>query len=97
MATDLNALVLTASHVVSFVFSGSICYFSYRAFRRSGSLSMRSLTVGFGIITSGLLFGGGLDWLTGLDFKTSVTIQSLFTTIGLAFLMYALFVEPTRS
>lgn len=95
MVGDVNAALLTASHAASLAFSGAIAYFAYRAYRRDKSAPMRALVIGFGIISVGLLFGGGADWLTGLDFQMSVTLQSIFTTIGLAFLFYSLFVDKT--
>lgn len=95
MATDLNVVVLVVSHFASLAFSGAITYFAYRAYQRTGSVPMRSLTIGFGVISAGLLFAGGLYWFTGLDLETSVTIQSVFTMVGFAFLMYSIFVDGT--
>ncbi len=97
MPIDWNGIVLVLSHLASLLLSGTITFFAFRAYRRTGMVSMRSLMIGFGIITVGLLFGGGLDWLTGLKLETSVTAQSFFTTVGLAFLLYSLFVEDHSS
>lgn len=90
---DAQVLLLTAFYTASLAISVFITFFSYRAYERTRSSSLRSLTIGFGIISIGFVFGGGLDWFTGLDFKSVMTTQSVFTTTGLGFLMYSLFVD----
>ncbi|KTG18794.1 DUF7521 family protein [Haloferax profundi] len=75
------------------VLGGLITYFSYKAYRRTRSPSLRALAIGFGVVTSGALLAGAFDVLLAVDLATGVLIDSILTLIGFAVITYSLYVE----
>jgi hypothetical protein len=55
---------------------------AYRAYRESGDVSLRLFTLGFGAITVGSIFGGGIDRLFGVGINVGLLLQSLLTATG---------------
>lgn len=89
-------IVVTKTLVL--VIGGLITYYSYQAYRRTGMPEHRFLTVGFGIITVGAVVGGVIDLVVGSYFAedllyTSVLLSSSLTAIGLAVILYSLYVR----
>lgn len=87
----LTAIVVLAKLLV-FVFGLVVVRLAYRAYRRTGSLALRSLAIAFGLITLGALLGGGADQLVDLGLETGMLINSLLMAVGFAVLVHALFV-----
>ncbi|KAB1191978.1 hypothetical protein GJR96_00380 [Haloferax sp. MBLA0076] len=75
------------------VLGGLITYFSYKAYRRTRSPSLRALAIGFGVVTSGALLAGAFDVLLAVDLATGVLIDAILTLIGFAVITYSLYVE----
>jgi hypothetical protein len=75
------------------VLGGLITYFSYKAYRRTGSPALRALAIGFGIVTSGALLAGAFDVLLEVDLATGVLIDAILTLIGFAVITYSLYVD----
>jgi threonine/homoserine/homoserine lactone efflux protein len=90
-----RALLLVVAKAATLTFGTLLTYFSYRAYRRTNSGALRALTVGIGLVTTGAILGGGLHQLAGFPLRTSVTVQSVFTAAGFAFLTYSLYTEPS--
>ncbi|MFC7204175.1 hypothetical protein ACFQJC_11670 [Haloferax namakaokahaiae] len=70
-----------------------ITYFSFKAYRRTGSSALRALALGFGIVTFGALLAGAFDMLLSIDLATGVLIDAVLTFIGFAVITYSLYVE----
>ena len=80
------------------VVGGLITYFSYKAYRRTGTSEHRWLTLGFGVITAGAVLGGALDLVVEMYFAedllyTSVFVSSAMTALGLSVILYSLYVR----
>lgn len=82
---------------LTLVLGGLVTYFSYRAYRRTGSPALRSLAIGFGIVTVGAILAGILDQLLPLiyadfdNFLFGVFVESWLTAIGFAVIVYSLY------
>lgn len=90
VAITLAIVVLKA---LTLVLGGSITVFSYRAYRRNGSSALRALTLGFGVVTIGVLLAGIVDQIFPVARNIALVVESLFTTAGFAILLYSLYVE----
>jgi len=80
------------------VVGGLITYFSYKAYRRTGTPEQWWLSLGFGVITVGAILGGALDLVVEMYFAedllyTSVFVSSTMTALGLSVILYSLYVR----
>jgi len=80
------------------IMGGLITYFSFKAYQRTGTPEHQWLTLGFGVITVGAILGGVLDIAVGMYFGedllyTSVLVSSTLTAVGLAVILYSLYVR----
>jgi hypothetical protein len=94
--TAASATVATAIIVVKtgiLILGGLISYFSYKAYRRTGSPALRALTIGFGIITFGAFLAGAFDMFVDVGLATGVLIDAILTFFGFAVITYSLYVE----
>ncbi|MFD1646825.1 DUF7521 family protein [Haloarchaeobius litoreus] len=60
---------------------------SFRAYRRAGTRYLRDATVGFGLITLGVLIEGFLYQFTGLTLTQVHVAESVAIVLGLAVLL----------
>ncbi|MFT4923163.1 MAG: hypothetical protein ACI8XM_002388 [Haloarculaceae archaeon] len=96
MFSEQIAAVLFAAKTMTVVFGGVLAYLSYRAYRRTASIPLRTLSIGIGLLTVGALLGGTLHHLVGISLETSVGVQSVVTATGFAVMTYSLFADtPT--
>jgi hypothetical protein len=94
---------IVATKTVTLVLGGLITYFSVKAYRRTGARALRSLAIGFGVITFGSVIAGAIDVLPTLppfagfvpDFSllTGIFVHSALTTLGFMFITYSLYEE----
>jgi len=75
------------------VLGGLITYFSWKAYRKTGTDALRALGLGFGVITLGALLGGTLDFILGVSLATGILIDAILTFVGFAIIMYSLYVD----
>lgn len=87
------ATVVTVLKTLTLVLGGLITYHSYTAYRRTASPALRALAIGFGVVTLGALLAGFVDQLIPVDPKAALVVESAFTTVGFAFILYSLYVE----
>ncbi|MGM0604668.1 MAG: DUF7521 family protein [Halobacteriota archaeon] len=86
-------ILLIATKTAILLLGGSIAFFAYKAYRRTGDPSLRALVIGFSFVTAGALLGGIADQLLDVSLVAGVVVNSLLTTIGFAVIVYSLFVE----
>ncbi|MFC6726025.1 hypothetical protein ACFQE1_16975 [Halobium palmae] len=92
-----TAIVIVKTGVL--VFGGLITYLSLKAYRRTGASALRSLAVGFGIITVGSLVSGVVDQFIPLFFGMhaalglTVLLDGTFTLLGFLVITYSLYAE----
>jgi hypothetical protein len=78
---------------ISLAFGALVTYFAARAYGRTGSRSLRALAIGFGLVTLGALGAGLLDQMLTVGRSSALLVESTFTTIGFAVILYSLYVE----
>ena len=93
MNEGLTVLLVVIVNAVVLVLGGIITHLAYRAYRRTRGRELRLFTLGFALLTLGFLVGGGLHQLGGTDVLTGVLAQSALTALGLAALVYSLYVR----
>ena len=74
---------------------GLVSYLAYKAHRRTGSESLRLLSIGFGLVVVGVFLAGVTFELVGVPLGVGVLIESLFGLAGLAIIAYSLRVTRT--
>jgi len=87
------ATLVTILKTVTLLLGGAITYFAYEASIRTHSRSIRLLALGFGVVTVGALFAGFVDTLLHVDPMLALAIESGFTGVGFAVILYSLYVE----
>ena len=70
-----------------------ITYLAYKAYRRTGSAALKSLTVGFGLVTLGALLAGVADQVIGLPTDIALVVESALTAVGFGVIVYSLYVR----
>lgn len=88
--------VLTAIAVVKFVIlliGGGITYIAFKAYRRTGEDSIRVMGIGFGVITLGALLTGVANQFFSVSLARGVLVNSVFVALGLAVIMYSLYLQ----
>ena len=86
-------LAIVATKTATLVLGFLIAFLAYRAYRRTGATSLRSLALGFGIVTVGAILAGVVDLVTSLRLVYGVLLQSALTLIGFAIITYSLYAE----
>jgi len=84
---------VVALKTITLLLGGMITYFAFKAYRRTRSVALRSLSVGFGLVTLGSLLAGAADLILRVDQRYALIIQSTLTAAGFAVIMYSLYVE----
>lgn len=90
MTTEQLQLAIVSANTVTLVVGGFVTLLAYRAHRRTGSGSLRALTVGLGCITVGTLLGGLLHQSGVAPLLVGVTVQSVFIALGFLLLGWSL-------
>lgn len=67
-----------------------ITYYSFEAYRRTGTYYMRNAAIGFGIITLGVFIEGVLFEFGGLDLALVHIIESVAIGLGFVVLLISL-------
>lgn len=92
MTVPIDTAIIAVKTVILLLGSG-VTYIAYKAYRRTGTASLRVLALGFGIITLGALLAGIAHQLFGVSFEAGILINSLLVALGLAVIMYSLYLE----
>lgn len=88
----VETAIVVVKTVILLLGSG-ITYIAYKAYRRTGTASLRTLGLGFGVITFGVLLAGIAHQIFSVSFEHGVLINSVLVAIGLAIIMYSLYLE----
>ena len=88
---------IVATKTLTLVLGGLITYYSYKAYRRTEARQLGALAIGFAVITVGAFLGGLLHLVVSQFFQIELVvpifIESLLTTVGLAVILYSLYVR----
>jgi len=84
---------VVAFKTMTLLLGGLITYFSYRAYKRTGSPALRALAIGFGFVTIGALLAGVTDIFVDVPINLTLAIESGLTTLGFAVIVYSLYAQ----
>ena len=84
---------IVAVKTVILLLGSGITYIAYKAYRRTGTHSLRALGIGFGVITFGALLAGIAHQILSVSLELGILINSVLVAIGLAIIMYSLYLE----
>lgn len=91
MTMTETAIVIAKTIIL--LLGGAIAYIAFKAYRRTGVRSFRTLGIGFGVITFGALLAGIADQLLSVSLEMGVLINSILVAIGFAIILYSLYLE----
>lgn len=91
MSTIVTAIAVVKAVIL--LLGGGITFIAYKAYSRTGDRSLRILGVGFAIITMGALLTGIANQFFSVSLETGVLVNSLFVAVGLAVILYSLYVQ----
>ena len=87
---DTTTAVLMAVRLAVLGLGILITYYSFEAYRRTGTYYMRNAAIGFGIITLGVFIEGVLFEFGGLDLAFVHIIESVAIGLGFVVLLISL-------
>lgn len=91
---DSNAnvvIILTLLKLSAFLLSILLTHLTYRSYHNSNQTDIKFLFYGFGMMAVGILFGGGLFWLSNFDIFIGILVESVFLTVSLVAILYSLY------
>lgn len=92
MTQHITTAVLVLK-TLTLILGGMITFYSYQAYRRTASRALRALALGFGLVTLGALLAGIVDQLIAVDPGFALVVESAFTTVGFAIILYSLYID----
>ncbi|MDG6900611.1 MAG: hypothetical protein JRM80_01420 [Nitrososphaerota archaeon] len=84
--------VLRVAEMLVLVFGGAVVFFALRSGRRSKSLSMVLLGLGFAFVVAGTLIAGAAFELESIDLPTVELVQATSQAVGFFVIVYSLMV-----
>mgnify|MGYP007116971786 CR=1 FL=1 len=87
---DTTTAVLVAVRLAVLALGILITYYSFEAYRRTGTYYMRNAAIGFGIITLGVFIEGVLFEFAGVDLAIVHVIESVAIGLGFVVLLISL-------
>lgn len=92
MSTVPNTAIIVLKTIILLLGSG-VTAIAFKAYRRTGAPALRALALGFGTITLGAFSAGVAHQLLGVTLKQGIIINSFLVAIGLAIILYSLYLE----
>ncbi|ELZ80120.1 DUF7521 family protein [Haloferax larsenii] len=90
----LTALVV-GMKTATLLFGGLVTLVTFRAYRHRQTHALRSLCVGFALITLGSLVAGIVHQLTPLSYDYALVAESSLTVGGFAVIAHSLYTDNT--
>jgi len=82
---------VVALKTVTLVLGGLITFFAFQAYRRTRAAPLRSLAIGFGIVTLGSIIAGVVDQFSTVPLGSALVVESFLTAIGFGVVLYSLY------
>jgi len=82
---------VVALKTVTLVLGGLITFFAFQAYRRTRAAPLRSLAIGFGIVTLGSIIAGVVDQFSAVPLGSALVVESFLTAIGFGVVLYSLY------
>ena len=91
----MNGIItaIAATKAIILFLGGGITYIAFKAYRRSDEPSIGVLGIGFGVITVGALLTGVANQFFSVSLEIGVLVNSVFFAVGLAVIMYSLYMQ----
>lgn len=93
LSEPTTVYALMGSRAAILLLGGLITYYSYRAYQRTGSRSLRALAGGFFLVVTGSIIGGLMHTVMDIDVLLSLVVDSILTALGFALLLYSLYTD----
>lgn len=90
--TEIMIAIIVVKSVI-LLLGGGITYIAFKAYRRTGAASLQMMGAGFGIITLGAFVTGIANQFLSVSLDAGVLINSIFVAVGLAVIMYSLYIQ----
>lgn len=90
--TDITVtagIILAIIKTLIAIVGGVVTYYSFKAYRRTRQRSLGMLSLGFGIVTFGVLLAGLLDLLFTLEW--AIIVESIVILIGFSVIAYSMY------
>ncbi|GAA1340414.1 hypothetical protein GCM10009647_083920 [Streptomyces sanglieri] len=91
-AEATTAIALTVVKTLSLLVGGLITFFAFKAYRRTRQRALGLLSIGFGLVTLGLVLAGMLYELLNVPLMTGILLESLLMLAGFIVIAYSLYV-----
>lgn len=88
----MDTAIVAVKTVILLLGSG-ITYIAYRAYRRTNARSLGVPSIGFGVITFGVMLAGVVHQILAVSLGIDILINSVLVAIGLAIVLYSLYLE----
>ncbi|KZN26178.1 MULTISPECIES: hypothetical protein [unclassified Haladaptatus] len=89
---NLTILIITLK-TLTLLLGGIITFFAFKAYRRTELPALRSLAIGFGVVTLGAFAAGVADQAFSVNQDFALVIESTLTVLGFASIAYSLYAE----
>lgn len=83
-------IALAVVKTLILIIGGLVAYLAHRAYRRTGTESLRLLSYGFSLVVFGVLLAGVTFELIGVSLRLGILVESLFVLIGMSIIAYSL-------
>jgi len=87
----IELFALVGFKFVTLLLGALVTAYAYRAYRRTGNVALWLLAIGFGIVTVGAFVAGIVDQILPATTKYAILIESIFTVVGFAVILYSLY------
>ncbi|WP_222916175.1 hypothetical protein [Natrinema sp. SYSU A 869] len=87
------AIALAVVKTLVLIVGGVITFFAYKAYRRTRQPALRYLSLGFGLVTLGLVLAGMLYELLNVALMTGILLESLLVLAGFLVIARSLYVS----
>lgn len=84
---------VVATKTAVLVFGGLVAFYAARAYHRTGSPALRSLTVGLSLVVVGAVLAGVVHVVLAAPLAVGVAIHSFFTAVGFVTMAYSLYAD----
>ncbi len=88
--------LLVASYVVALLAGGTVTVLSFRAYRRTGSRELGTLSLGFGLLTVSLAGHPATDLLLGTDSRSVPALSAPLSAAGFGLLVYSVYTRTEQ-
>lgn len=90
MGWEMTGL-LVGLKLLNLLLGGTIAFYAYRAYRRTGAASLGAIALGFAFVTFGVLIAGFVDQLPLFHRELALVVEASFSAAGFLVILYSLY------